>query len=131
MINQVTSGVVTYIDILFIFIILAVVAALYFLFRAVIFKSLISRGKPAGYYVSRLMLPAVFVLISLLFKMNAVREALDLQPRDQLLFLVDGDTVILRPQPESFAGTLRELHQDLWPDPDEWLEEERASWEPA
>jgi AbrB family looped-hinge helix DNA binding protein len=60
---------------------------------------------------------------------KAVREALDLQPRDQVLFLLDGDTVILRPQPESFAGTLRGLHQDLWPDPDEWLEEERASWE--
>ncbi len=60
---------------------------------------------------------------------KAVREVLDLQPRDRLLFLVDGDTVILRPQPESFAETLRGLHQDLWPDPDEWLEGERASWE--
>ena len=60
---------------------------------------------------------------------KAVREVLGLQPRDRLLFLVDGDTVILRPQPENFAETLRGLHQDLWSDPDEWLEGERASWE--
>ena len=60
---------------------------------------------------------------------KAVRDVLDLQPRDRLLFLVDGDTVILRPQPDSFTETLRGLHHDLWPDPDEWLEEERASWE--
>ncbi len=42
--SQVTPGAVTYMDILFVFIILAVVTALYFLFRAVIFKSLISKG---------------------------------------------------------------------------------------
>jgi AbrB family looped-hinge helix DNA binding protein len=60
---------------------------------------------------------------------KAVREALDLEPRDRLWFVIDGDTVILRAQPESFAETLRGLHQDLWPDPDEWLEQERGSWE--
>ena len=60
---------------------------------------------------------------------KAVREVLGLQPRDRLLFLVDGDTVILRPQPKSFAETLRGLHQDLWSDSDQWLEGERASWE--
>jgi AbrB family looped-hinge helix DNA binding protein len=62
---------------------------------------------------------------------KAVREALDLEPRDQLLFLVDGDTVILRPKPGNFVEAMRGLHQDLWPDPDEWLEQERASWEAA
>jgi AbrB family looped-hinge helix DNA binding protein len=60
---------------------------------------------------------------------KAVREVLGLQPRDRLLFLVDGDTVILRPQPKSYSETLRGLHQDLWSDPDEWLEGERAAWE--
>ena len=60
---------------------------------------------------------------------KAVREALQIEPRDQLLFLVDGDTVILRPQPESFTGALQGLHKDLWPDPDTWLDEERSSWE--
>ncbi len=58
-----------------------------------------------------------------------VREALDLQPQDMVLFLVDGDTVLLRPQPASFTETLRGLHKEIWPDPDAWLEEERASWE--
>jgi len=62
---------------------------------------------------------------------KAVREALDLQPRDRLLFLVEGDTVILRAQPESYTEALRGLHRDLWPDPDEWLAGERASWEGA
>jgi len=60
---------------------------------------------------------------------KAIREALDLQPRQRLLFLLDGDTVILRPEPASFTEALRGLHRDLWPDPDEWLEEERSSRE--
>lgn len=59
---------------------------------------------------------------------KAVREALRLHPQDTILFLVDGNTVILRPQPVSFTQALRGLHQELWPEPDEWLEQERASW---
>jgi AbrB family looped-hinge helix DNA binding protein len=62
---------------------------------------------------------------------KAVREALGLMPRDRLLFLLDGDTVSIRPHPDSFTETLRGLYQDLWPDPDSWLEEERSSWEAA
>ena len=50
---------------------------------------------------------------------KAVREALDLQPQERLLFLLDGDTVILRPEPASFTEVMRGLHKDLWPDPDE------------
>ena len=60
---------------------------------------------------------------------KAVREALGLRPRDRLLFLLDGDTVIIRAYPDSFTETLRGLYRDLWPDPDSWLEEERSSWE--
>ena len=60
---------------------------------------------------------------------KAVREALRLQPRDHLLFLLDGDTVILRPQPDSFTEALQGLHSEIWPDPDAWLEEERSTWE--
>ena len=58
-----------------------------------------------------------------------VRELLQIQPQDTLLFLLDGDTVILRPRPANFTDTLRGLHRELWPDPDVWLEEERATWE--
>ena len=60
---------------------------------------------------------------------KAVREALQIGPRDTLLFLLDDDTVSLRPQPESFTDVLRGLHQDVWSDPDSWLETERESWE--
>ncbi len=58
-----------------------------------------------------------------------VREALHLKPKDTLLFLIDGDTVILRPRPDDFTDRLRGLHRDLWSDPDAWLEAERATWE--
>lgn len=58
-----------------------------------------------------------------------VRELLQLQPQDTLLFLVYNSTVILRPKPKSFTAAMRGLHQELWPDPDTWLEKERSTWE--
>ena len=58
-----------------------------------------------------------------------VREALQLKPEDTLLFLIDGETVILRPRPDDFTATLRGLHQELWSDPEAWLEESRDTWE--
>lgn len=57
-----------------------------------------------------------------------VREALQLEPQATLLFLIEGDTVILRPRPASYAEALRGLRKELWPAPEEWLEEERATW---
>ena len=59
-----------------------------------------------------------------------VRQKLNLQPRDTLLFLIDGDTVIIRPRPNSFTATLRGLHQQVWADVDvdEWLNQERSTW---
>ncbi len=59
---------------------------------------------------------------------KAVREALQLEPNSTLLFLIEGDQVILRPQPASFAAALRGLHKELWTKPEEWLEKERATW---
>jgi AbrB family looped-hinge helix DNA binding protein len=59
-----------------------------------------------------------------------VREILGIQPQDKLLFLLDGDTVVLRPQPTNFTEALQGLHKDIWPeDPDAWLEKERSEWE--
>jgi AbrB family looped-hinge helix DNA binding protein len=58
-----------------------------------------------------------------------VREALGVRPQDSLLFVMDGDTIIVRPRPASLTIALRGLHADLWPDPEAWLEGERASWE--
>ena len=60
---------------------------------------------------------------------KAVREALRIRPQDNLIFLVDGDSVIIRPQPTSFTDMLEGLHSHLWADPETWLEKERASWE--
>ena len=60
---------------------------------------------------------------------KVVRDRLRLEPRSTILFLIEGETVILRPRPDDFTGTLRGLHQRLWPDPDAWLEEERSTWE--
>jgi AbrB family looped-hinge helix DNA binding protein len=60
---------------------------------------------------------------------KAVREALHIRPQDNLIFMMDGESVIIRPQPASFTQALSGLHRHLWPEPDAWLEEERASWE--
>ena len=59
---------------------------------------------------------------------KVVREMLRLQPQDALLFVIDGDTVIVRPRPASMTTALRGLHGELWSDPDQWLEEERSTW---
>jgi len=58
-----------------------------------------------------------------------VRETLHLRPEDAQFFLADGDTVSVRPKPRCFSEALQGLHRELWPDPDQWLEEERSSWE--
>lgn len=59
-----------------------------------------------------------------------VRDALGLKPHDAVIFLIDGDEVILRPKPRDFVEALRGLHKEVWmEDVDGWLEEERASWE--
>ena len=61
---------------------------------------------------------------------RAVRQALQLRPDDTLLFVVSGDSVILRNRPPSFTEAMRGLHKEIWPaDPADWLEKERAAWE--
>jgi AbrB family looped-hinge helix DNA binding protein len=61
---------------------------------------------------------------------RAVRQTLDLHPEDTLLFLISGDTVILRSRPPSFTEAMRGLHKELWPDDSaDWLEQERGAWE--
>jgi AbrB family looped-hinge helix DNA binding protein len=59
-----------------------------------------------------------------------VRSALGIHPHDQILFLIEGDRVYLRPRPKSFTEKLRGLHAHVWQRPtEEWLERERSSWE--
>ena len=61
---------------------------------------------------------------------RAVRELLQLRPDDTLLFLVSGDSVILRNRPANFTEAMRGLHKEIWPaDTGDWLEKERATWE--
>ncbi len=59
-----------------------------------------------------------------------VRKALGIKPHDQILFLIDGNRVYLRPRPTSFTEALSGLHAHVWHQSGEaWLEKERASWE--
>ncbi len=59
-----------------------------------------------------------------------VRTALGIKPHDQVLFLIDGDVVYLRPRPTNFTETLSGLHAHVWQQPGEqWLKEERETWE--
>jgi AbrB family looped-hinge helix DNA binding protein len=60
---------------------------------------------------------------------RAVREALKLTPEDQLIFLMDGEAVIVLRRPADFTAALRGLHKGLWPDAVGQVEEERATWE--
>jgi len=60
---------------------------------------------------------------------RSVREALKLTPKDQLLFLMDGETVILLSRPANFTTAMRGLHKGLWPDAARQVEEERIPWE--
>jgi small-conductance mechanosensitive channel/CRP-like cAMP-binding protein len=70
-----------YLEILFILIVLVVSSALYFIFRSIIMKLLISQGKIAGSFLSRLVLPTVFILVVLLLKLIPPRGALPLSQR--------------------------------------------------
>lgn len=62
-----------------------------------------------------------------------VRQILNIQPKDTLLFLIDGNTVLIRPKPASFTEALRGLHSHVWSSlgqsTEEWFEQERSSWE--
>ena len=78
------------------------------------------------------MMQAVATQVSTKYQVvipKLVREALGIHPHDSLLFVISGDTVIVRPQPASLTTALRGLHAELWPDPAAWLEEERSAWE--
>lgn len=60
-----------------------------------------------------------------------VREALGLRPGDRLLVEIEGNKVVLRPRPRSYAQHLRGLHKELWRgvDATEYVRKERESWD--
>jgi len=70
-----------YLEIVSVLLVLMVSSALYLFFRSIILKFLISKGKIAGSFLSRLVLPLVFISVILLFKLTIPRGALPLSQR--------------------------------------------------
>ncbi len=62
---------------------------------------------------------------------KAIREALHVKEGDVLLFIVQGNSVVVRARPASFTDALRGLHKEIWEgeDVDRWLAGERESWD--
>ena len=62
---------------------------------------------------------------------KAIRDALQVKEGDTLLFVVQGDTVVLRARPASFTDALRGLHKEIWEGDDigRWLAGERETWD--
>lgn len=59
-----------------------------------------------------------------------VRRQLGLTAGDGLLVEIHGNTIVLVPQPKSYANHLRGLHKEVWRDVDAsaYLKEERKGW---
>lgn len=59
------------------------------------------------------------------------RDALHLTPGTRLFVQVEGDMIIMIPEPEDPIKALRGLHKEVWEgmDTDQYLREERANWD--
>lgn len=59
-----------------------------------------------------------------------VRETVGISEGDELIVDVEGDSVILKVKPKSYAKKLRGLHKDVWKgiDPKKYVKGERESW---
>ena len=65
---------------------------------------------------------------------KAMRKSLGLKPGDQLVAVVEGDKIILRPKPKSSAARLRGLGKGTWGSKtkiDAYLDKLRDEWERA
>ena len=60
---------------------------------------------------------------------KSVRDALGLHPGDSIIYIIQGESAVIRRCPPSFTEAMRGLHKELWGDPGQWLEQERAEWE--
>jgi AbrB family looped-hinge helix DNA binding protein len=60
---------------------------------------------------------------------KAVRDTLQVKEGDALLFVLQGNTVLLRARPASFTDALRGLHKEVWEGEDigQWLAGEREA----
>ncbi len=61
------------------------------------------------------------------------RDALRLRPGERMLVELQGDRIVLRRRPRSYAHALRGLHSGLWQGVDAaaYLDEERRGWDQA
>jgi AbrB family looped-hinge helix DNA binding protein len=59
-----------------------------------------------------------------------VRETVGISEGDELIVDVEGDSVILKVKPKSYAKKLRGLHKDVWKGigPKKYVKGERESW---
>jgi AbrB family looped-hinge helix DNA binding protein len=63
---------------------------------------------------------------------KAAREALGVKPGDNVLVIVEGDSVRLMPEPDDWAEYMYGLGKEVWESlggGEKFLREERASWE--
>jgi AbrB family looped-hinge helix DNA binding protein len=61
-----------------------------------------------------------------------IRRQLNIKQGDTLLFVVEGSTVRVFPEPESYADYTRGLGKEMWAKlggGERFLNEERASWD--
>jgi AbrB family looped-hinge helix DNA binding protein len=59
-----------------------------------------------------------------------IRDAVGISEGDELIVDVEGDRVILKVKPKSYAKRLRGLHKNVWKgiDPKKYVRGERESW---
>jgi small-conductance mechanosensitive channel/CRP-like cAMP-binding protein len=74
--NFTSSSIALYFEIFLIFLCVVIAAVLYVLVRSFIRRVLIPKGKAAGILLSRLSVPIVFLIVSLILKIEVVRTAL-------------------------------------------------------
>ena len=56
------------------------------------------------------------------------RALMGLQPGDRLELEYTSEKIVLRKAPESYTDYALGLHQQIWLNPEEYLERERRSW---
>lgn len=64
---------------------------------------------------------------------ETVLKALNLKPGRRLLVGIEGDRVVMIPEPEDYVKKLRGLHKEVWAgmDTENYLRGERDSWNEA
>jgi small-conductance mechanosensitive channel/CRP-like cAMP-binding protein len=72
---------VFFLEVVFFLLAMACALALYALLRIVVSRTLVASSKPAGFFLVRLILPAVFILATLSFRLPLIRRAFPFGPK--------------------------------------------------